>query len=62
MKNGRGNRWEIDDRRRRRIESMLKDDQPVSQIARSLGVSETTLRERLTELGIEVPSRVVMYD
>ena len=28
MKNGRGNRWEIDDRRRRRIESMMKDDQP----------------------------------
>lgn len=52
MKNGRGNKWQLDDGRKKRVRTMLGQGYTLPEMASSLCVSTVTLASRLREAGL----------
>lgn len=58
MKSGRGNKWVLDEARRKRVRGMLSNGYTVEEMARSLCVSGQTLAKALREAGLHPDQQV----
>lgn len=56
--NGRGNKWQLDEARRKRVLAMLGQGYTIPEMASSLCVSTVTLSRRLREAGMHPEQQV----